>query len=97
MTLVLLPEDCYDDVPCWTGTDGCNTYTVTVEWGGEDEYQLSGYAVDDMRCTPDRVHDVAAQYKQALTRTSSVAFEGDNLVLEGDHARLRYARHSPER
>lgn len=90
ITLTPFPDDCYRDVDCWNGRDGCNIYTVRVDWRGGDDHQLGEWSVDDMMCHPAEVHEVADRYREALFRTTTFSFEEDDLVLEGQDVVLRF-------
>jgi heat shock protein HslJ len=75
------------------GSAACNTYGGTIQVGGSSVV-ISALSMTEMACQEDLMASEAA-YLAALPRVTTVALNGNSLVLSGPQVELRYARVAP--
>ena len=72
-----------------SGTAACNGYAGSVMTSGE-RFSLSDMAWTAMKCLPDGVMASEEAYLSALKTVDSIRRDGDQLVLTGSSAELRF-------
>jgi heat shock protein HslJ len=75
------------------GSAACNTYGGTIQVTGSS-VTISALSMTEMACQDDLMASEAA-YLAALPRVTTVALNGNTLVLSGPEAELRYTRVPP--